>query len=324
MKDFLLFKKYTYCIVLLLLPSCFNMVAAQSNGIPDYQPQYKQAKNPNTYRTKISLLLFGVGVMSAGTHSGLLNVNLPYKTIDLNGVKTTHVFHGSSNHLFSNQSPEIVFGLDLSRPLYAFNLSAGMNPFYRGAFYSVGYGVNLYLGEKGTTLKEKTQSCNWIIRPSLNVNYFSFSTGSIGSISNTNTTIYILDTEAKPTFTYSTQSNHTSYSHTVHADNLFISYKQNQLGLEPKIAFCSNPYKKQYSIQLFASYFVPIFESSGLILTQKSNTVNKTNLLSGSSENSINHHNEINATYNNQVFKTVPFHANHIYIGVTFGITISN
>lgn len=320
-KHLFLFQKNIVGIAILLL-YC-NFVVAQSSGIPDYQPKYKQSKNPNSYRTKISVL-FGVGIMSTGNHSGKLNISVPYKTVDINNFTTTQVFYGVNNHLFSNQSLEIQVGLDFARPLYAFNVSMGLNVFYKGDFYSVGSGINLYLGQKGNTLLDKTKNCNWIIRPSLNINFFSFSTTSLGSIDNSNRTIYILDTKAKPTFTYTTSSNHTSHSYTAHADNLFITYKQKQLGLEPKIAFSSNPYKKAYTIQIFASYFIPIFESSGLIITQKDNNLNRTNQLSGSSKNSLEHHNEISASYNNHKFNSVAFHANHIYIGVTFGITLSN
>jgi len=204
--------------------------------------------------------------MSTGNHSGKLNISVPYKTVDVNNFTTTQVFYGTNNHLFSKQSPEIQLGLDFARPLYAFNVSMGLNVYYKGDFYSVGSGINLYLGQNGNTLLDKTKNCNWIIRPSLNINFFSFSTTSLGS----------------------------------------------------------NPYKKAYTIQIFASYFIPIFESSGLIITQKDNNLNRTNLLSGSSKNSLEHHNEISASYNNHKFNSVAFHANHIYIGVTFGITLSN
>lgn len=309
------FQKYMHCIALLLLSSAFNIISAQSKGIPNYQ-QHKQAKSSTTYKTKVSFILLGVGIMSTGNHSGTLNVSLPYQTMDINGVKIAHVFNGTSTQLFPKQSPEIQFGLDVVRPTYALNFSFGFNTMYSGAFYSLGYGINLYLGHQGRALLEKTRNCNWMIRPSLNINFFNFSTGTIGSITNTNTTIYILGTETKPTYTYNTHSNHSSYRHTAQADNLLISYKQNQLGLEPKIAFCTNPYKKRYSIQIFTSYFIPIFESSGLLFKQSSYSTSSTNPLSGSSENSLKHHNEIHATYNNQAFNTVPFHANYFCLGV--------
>lgn len=323
MKHFSPFQKYIVAVWLILLSSFFNIIAAQSGSIRHYSPNHKkQLKRHAPLPKCVPVLLLGIGAMHTGNNSGTLSVSLPYETIDSNWVRTAHVFNGNSNHLFSKQSAEALFGIDISRPLYAFNFSLGKNITYKGAFYSVGFGVNLYLGQFGNSLEEKTNNCNWIIRPSININFFSFSTGTIGTINNSHTTIYILDSEAKPTYTYSSSSGRHSYTHTANANNLLVSYKQNQLGIEPKIAFCSNPYKKSFTIQIFASYFIPIYESSGLKLKQDTKTGLATNFLSGSFKNSLNHHNEINATYNNHVFNTVAFHANHIYIGVTFGIPI--
>jgi hypothetical protein len=321
MKQSPFFQKYISGILMFLLFS--NIVAAQSDSIPDYHLKYAQAKNPYVHRTKVSLLPFGIGVLSTSNHSGNLNIRFPYQTMDASGTTTSHVFQSSTNHLFSNQSPEIFFGFDLSRPRFVFNFSTGFNTTYKGAFYSIGHGFNLYLGHAGSDLHEKTQTCTWMLRTSLNLTYFSFSSGPLGIIDNTNRTIYVLGSEAKPSFTYSNfPSSLTSY--TVDANTLIISYKQNQLGLQPKIALCTNPYKKTYGVQLFASYFIPLFESSGLILGQHNNKYDAAKLLSGSASNNLKNERDVTATYNNHSFHSVPFHANHIFIGIVFVCTFQN
>src|SRR5690606_35883186 len=105
------------------------------------------------------------------------------------------------------------------------------------------------------------------------------------------------------------------------ADELIITYKQKQLGLEPKISFCSNPYKNSFNVQIFASYFIPFFESSGILVRQYNASGNRKNLVSGSSRNNLTHRDEIDVTYNNHAFNSVAFNAQHIYIGFVIGFT---
>lgn len=315
MKYSLSFFNIHFGIALLLLSAFFNIVAAQSDSI---------SKNPYSYRTKVSLLVLGAGVLSTANHGGTLNVTIPYETMDANGVKTAQTFYGSSNNLFSNQSPQITFGLDLSKPHYVFNFTTGFNTSYKGAFYSVGLGGNVYLGRKSDNRYETPKKCILVLRPSLNITFFSFSSGSIGSITNTNTTIYILDREVEPTFEYFDFSRNKFRTPTVDAENLVISYKQKQIGLQPKIALCTNPYKTKYCVQLFASYFIPIFESSGLLLRQYSDNESHRKLISGSSTNNLQDKSEIQASYNNRPLRSTPFHANYFYIGISLGFTLQD
>lgn len=324
MKHSLSFVNIHFGIALLLLSTFFNIVVAQSDSISKNLQEHTTAKNPYSYRTKVSLLVLGAGVLSTANHGGTLNVTIPYETMDVNGVKTAHTFYGSSNNLFSNQSPEITFGIDLSRPHYVFNFTTGFNTSYKGAFYSVGLGGNLYIGHKGDNRYETPKKCTWVLRPSLNMTFFSFSSGSIGSITNTNTTIYILDREVGPTFEYFDFPRNKFRTTTVDAENLVISYKQKQIGLQPKIALCTNPYKKKYCVQLFASYFIPIFESNGLLLRQYSDGESHRKLVSGSSTNNLRDKNEIQASYNNRAFTSTPFHANYFYFGISLGFTFQN
>jgi hypothetical protein len=322
MKKFIFFEKLILTVLAMCLSSIFIKVFAQSGTITIPPP----AKNYISYDTKVSLLILGAGIMSTANHTGNMNISFPYQTIDANGTSTSHVFKGSNGHLFSKQSPEIFFGVDVTRPYYTTNFSAGFNTSYKGAFYSIGSGFNLYLGHWESSLSEKTKKCTWTLRSSLNVTYFSFSSGTIGTIPNINTTINVLGSEAKPTFTYTNYSSSSSHkgfsSYTANADKLIVSYKQNQLGLQPKIAICTNPYKAKYSIQLFASYFIPLYQSGGIILRQHNDTYGKTHLVSGSNTNTLNNQTGITATYNNHSFHSVPFRANNIFIGVVFGFTI--
>ena len=124
-----------------------------------------------------------------------------------------------------------------------------------------------------------------------------------------------MGSEAKPTFTYYDLSSHAFpylNLHTVNSDKFIVTYKQNQLGIQPEIAFCTNPYKAKYSIQLFASYFIPLYQSSGIVLRQYNDTYGKTHLVSGSNTNTLNNQTGITATYNNHSFHSVSFRANNI------------
>ncbi|MGN6648162.1 MAG: hypothetical protein ACTHJT_16680 [Cytophaga sp.] len=272
---------------------------------------------PIQFGPKITLLFFGLGMVSTTNHTANMNISFPYETMDVNGVRTSHVFTGNSDRLLSGQSPQLSFGLDISKPFYVINFTTGFNTTYQGAYYSVGYGRNIYLGHQSQKLRERIANCTWILRPSLHITAFSFSGGNLGNIDNTNTTIYLLGKEAGPTYS-------TSYGivkHVYHSDRLAINYKQNQIGIQPKIVFCTNPYKTKMSVQLFVSYFIPLFQSGGLQLIQHSYS-DSSHFISKSTDTKIKKHEEITATYDNQPFHSIPFRANNIFIGIAFGVTI--
>ena len=180
----------------------------------------------------------------------------------------------------------------------------------------------IYLGQKKSTLKDQVYRCTWLLRPSLNIMCFSFSGGNLGNIENANTTIYLLNHKAEPTYKYTTGPTGKYYSYStyiVQSSSLAINYKQNQIGIQPKIALCTNPYKTKISVQLFAAYFIPLFESGGLQLIQHSGD-EPTHLVSGSASTKLKNQKGVTATYNNHSFHSTPFHANNIFVGIVFGM----
>ena len=309
----MLLKKYIALSITFLLAAS-TIVSAQVSQRTELRREYSF---PIQFGPKVTLLFFGVGMVSAANHPGNMNISFPYETMDQNGVKTSHIFSGNSDRLLSGQSPEVSFGLDVSKPFYAVNFSTGFNTTYQGAYYSIGYGRNIYVGNQSQKLRERITNCTWVLRPSLNIMAFSFSGGNLGNIDNTNTTIYLLGEEAGPTYSTS----YGTVKHTYHSDRLAINYKQNQIGIQPKITLCTNPYKTKMSVQFFASYFIPLFQSGGLQLIQYSNT-DSPHFVSGSAGTKIKNHDEITATYNDQPFHSIPFRANNLFIGIALGINL--
>ncbi|WP_157446933.1 hypothetical protein [Cytophaga aurantiaca] len=279
--------------------------------------QRYQGKTP--MYPKVSFL-FGAGMVSAHNHPGNLSLSFPYQTMDAGHNMYAHVFKTNTRHLLSNSSPELLFGIDITKSHVTFNFSTGFNTSYNGAFYSLGAGMNLFLGHNQRSPASRMQQAGWIIRPSLNLSFFSFTTGDIGSIDNNNVTIYVLGSTAKPKFTYY-RNKHT---YTGYANKLVVIYKQNQIGIEPKIAVCTNPYRPGVGVQFFASYFIPLSQSCGLVLRQHDIKKNATQFISGSSKNNLNRHDEITATYNNQRITSTPFDANYFFIGVAIVFTIQD
>jgi len=311
MKQCFIFQKLLTGTLILLLQSVFNITSAQTS-----QKEFKR-NHSDTIPTFFTISYLGVGMLATNNHSGNLDVSFPYTTMDANGIKTEHTFNGTTNELFSKQSIELtIMTMDFGKPNYTLSFGVGINTKYGGSYWAFGYGRNIYLGKKEKSKIEKLKKSFWIFRPSLNVAYFNFKGGTLGNISNTNTTIFLLDQKVEPTYKYNYDS------HTVNADNLSISYRQNQIGIEPKITFCTNPYKSFVSIQIFASCFLPIWESGGLSLKQSSNTDKQTNIVSNGITNSFNANPDITATYNNHTFHAVPFHANYIHIGIIFGLNV--
>ena len=140
------FKKSITGIVIFLFLTVFNFAFAQ------IKYRYSTTRQERlSYRDEFSAritLFFGAGVLSARNHAGNLNIRFPYQTMDMNGIKTWHVFNGKSDRLLSKQSPELTFGLDISKPFYALNFSSGFNTTYQGAYYSIGYGRNIFRAKK--------------------------------------------------------------------------------------------------------------------------------------------------------------------------------
>jgi hypothetical protein len=316
MEQYFIFKKYVAAFSITLLLSFFNVASAQVSE--RYRLQHERSFKLE-FSPKTTLSFFGLGMISTANHTGTMNISFPYQTMDANGVKTSHVLNANSGHLLSGQSPELSLGLDISHPFYALTFGTGFNTTYGGAYYSIGYARALYLGQSGHALRDRVEKCTWILRPSLNITAFSFSGGNIGIIDNRNTTIYLLERTVNPTYTYS--SGKSNIQHVVQSNELAINYKQNQIGIQPKIALCTNPYKTKISIQLFVSYFIPIFQSGGLQLIQRSST-DSPHFVSGSAGTKIKNHDDITATYNNQSFHSIPFRANNVFIGISLGITL--
>jgi len=313
MKQHLILKKYIALSITFML-SASTIVSAQESQRNAFRREYSF---PIQFGPKVTLLFFGLGMVSAANHPGTMNISFPYQTMDMDGVKTSHIFSGNSDRLLSGQSPEVSFGLDISQPFYAVNFSTGFNTTYQGAYYSIGYGRNMYVGRQIQKLRDRITNCTWVLRPSLNITAFSFSGGNLGNIDNTNTTIYLLGKEADPTYsTYYGKSKHVSK-----ADRLAINYKQNQIGIQPKITLCTNPYKTKMSVQFFASYFIPLFQSGGLQMIQYS-TTDSPHFVSSSAGTKIKNHDEITATYNNEPFHSFPFRASNLFIGIALGINL--
>ena len=312
MKRQLIIKKYSIALSITFMLSISTIVSAQVSERTELRREYSF---PIQFGPKVTLLFFGIGMVSAANHPGNMHISFPYQTMDMNGVKTSHIFKGNSDRLLSGQSPEVSFGLDISKPFYAVNVSTGFNTTYQGAYYSIGYGRNIYVGKQSQKLRDRITNCTWVVRPSINIAAFSFSGGNLGNIDNTKTTIYLLGEEANPT--YSTY--YGTSKHIYQADRLAINYKQNQIGIQPKITLCTNPYKTKMSVQFFVSYFIPLFQSGGLQMIQYS-TTNAPHVVSGSTGTKIKHHDEITATYNNEPFHSIPFRANNLFIGVALGI----
>jgi hypothetical protein len=316
MEQYLISKKYIAALSITLVLSVFNIVSAQVS-------ERYQLKRERSFKIdfgpKATLSFFGLGMVSTANHDGTMNISFPYQTMDANGIKTSHVLSGNSDHLLSGQSPELSLGLDISHPFYALTFGIGCNTTYGGAYYSIGYGRTLYLGQGGHALRDRIEKCTWILRPSLNITAFSFTGGNIGIIDNRNTTIYLLGRTVDPTYTYS--SGKSNIKHVVQSNELAINYKQNQIGIQPKIALCTNPYKTKISIQLSVAYFIPIFQSGGLQLIQRSSTYSP-HFVSSSAGTKIKNHDDITATYNNQPFHSIPFRANNIFLGISLGITL--
>jgi hypothetical protein len=294
---------------------------------------WQRYRNPSDKKpVHVTFSAFGPGIMFMQNHPGRVNISFPYQTQDLNGNKTMHTFTGSTDNLVSKQSLEMqVFSMDIGNPYYSLNFSAGFNTSYGGSYYSTGYGRNIYLGKKsayslgGKKSIQHIKKCTWVLRPSMNITFMSFSGGTVGYIDNTNTTIDLLGQHAGPTLKYSSGSGIGTTQHTTDADRLQIIYKQNAIGLQPKLAICSNPYKKRLSMQLFISYFLPLSEYAGLSLTQfGKNGHGDDNLIAPSGEVKLKNQHDLIATYNNHSFHNVPFHSNNVYIGIIFGINIAS
>lgn len=267
----------------------------------------------------ITVSLFGPGVLIPEKHYGDLIIDFPYEVGDNTGKHTSHVFHSDTRNLFSKNSFELTLAnLEISTITSAVSFSGGLNFKYGNAFFSLGYGRNIYLGHWHDDRFTKKESCDWILRPSLNLAYNSFNSKPFATIDNTNSTIYLLGYQADPTFAYQSGG---KYSHTVTTDarTLEISYKQNQLGLQPKLSLCTNPYRSWLSIQISVSYFIPLAQSGGLSLTQF-NAAGTANQITGTSVIKLNNQ-DITATYNSQPVHSTPFRLPYVCMGFIFGIS---
>jgi hypothetical protein len=305
--------KYIFTIGILLLSFFFNFTYGQSNTLH----KNPQNKSTQTHKFKATFLM-GVGVLSTANHSGEIDVSIPYQTINSSGITSSYVFTGKNAHILSNQSPQLLFGIDMRKPSYVINFNAECTTAYNSSNIYIGYGPNIHLGKvQGKTMERKIKTCTWLLRPSLSLSYFSFFSGSFGSITNTNTTIDILGTVAKPTYNHHSSTSTSQYGIT--ADNLVLSYRQNEFGILPKIVLCINPYKQMFTMQVFASYFIPITQTGAILLVQKSNSSKYDSILGGSN---IKNHPEAIATYNNKQFQSTPFRLNAITIGIVLGINL--
>ena len=306
-------KQYLLIFVILFIP---HFIYAQKkyqayNGYPlSGSLKEKQKK-------VITVSLFGPGILIPSKHTGNLSIDFPYEVGDNTGNHTSHVFHADTRTLFSKNSFELtLLNLDISTRTSAVSFSGGLNFKYGNAFFSLGYGRNIYLGHRHDDVYTKKESCDWILRPSLNAAYNSFNSKSFGSIDNTNSTIYLLGYQADPTFSYQNGGKH-SHTVTTNAHNLEITYKQNEFGVQPKLALCTNPYKYDLSLQISVSYFIPLAESGGLSLTQF-NASGTGNPITGTSVIKLNNQ-DITATYNNQPVHSTPFHIPYVFMGFILG-----
>jgi hypothetical protein len=311
-----IFHKCIFTICILLLPFFFNFTYGQN------WTSRENLQNKSTHAHKFkakATFLMGVGVLSTANHSGEIKVSIPYQTTNYNGFNIAHVFNGDNSNLVSKKSPQLMLGLDISKPSYVINFSIEFNTsFIATNNIYIGYGKNIYLKKlQEKTMARKIKQYTWLLRPSLSFSSFTFSSGNLGSITNTNTTINILGEVANPTYNHHSTKGYSQYGIT--ADNLVISYKQNELGILPKIALCTNPYKKMFTVQIFISYFLPITKTGSLLMVQESNS-SKYDYSFGNSNMKKNP--QVIATYDNKRFQSTPFKLNEISAGIILGINL--
>jgi hypothetical protein len=259
-------------------------------------------------------LTMGAAAQFFGHSNGLLSVSFPYVVTDSSGTSANNVFYAQKRKIYNGSKlywfPVLV---EIGRLHHFFDLGVSWSTvegeFTNGVDFTAGYGFIWYVDGRHRS-RGSAHPQRFAIKAALQVTYSTDASGSsseeLGSIDNSNKTIYLLGHTAGPTFT--TQASRSTPAKTYEASTLIVAYSQREFSLLPRISIANNPYRSYLRWELMIGYNFPWYDRGGIFLQQQSN--DEYQGLGGS----VNINNPaITASYNNRPITKAPYRFSGLY-----------
>jgi hypothetical protein len=281
-------------------------------------------------------LLTGVGVrIPFRMGSGTMGLSFPYTSTDATtGITTNHIFQSNPGTVVYNQAKPylVLFGLEVGGLKHFFSLDFSTGASSANTIFSAGYGFIWYFNGLGEHEKNITNK-RFVFKASMNITWYNTTALTLlGTIDNTNQTINLLGQTAHPTFDITTDDGSSYQTNTYSAQNLTISYSQNESAFLPKISIGNNPYrgnplpkyannssiKKKLKLlwNLSFGYNLPFYYKEGIDLSQDDGNGNSSSLKSSLSLKTPG----ITFMYNGKPTTSTPFHFSGLYISLAFSL----
>ena len=267
-------------------------------------------------------LSMGAAAQFFGHSNGLLSVSFPYVVTDSSGISTNNVFSAQKSKIYNGLKlywfPIMV---EIGRLHHFLDVGVSWSTvegeFTNGVDFTAGYGFIWYVDDRHRS-RGSVHPQRFAIKAALQVTYSTDASGSsseeLGSIDNTNKTVYLLGHTAGPTFT--TQATRSTPAKTYEASTLIVSYSQREFSLLPRISIANNPYRSYLRWELMIGYNFPWYDRGGIFLQQQSN--DEYQGLGGA----VNINNPaITASYNNKPITKAPYRFGGLYtsLSLSFG-----
>ncbi|TDW97378.1 hypothetical protein [Dinghuibacter silviterrae] len=232
---------------------CFFLAALLSASAAAAQNSWADGDHPSLF------VLGGFNEMFVQDPGHIFNISFPYTTTAVSGTQT---FSGS---LKGSYRPEV--------PMFDVLL---LDVVYKRSGYYLGYGLNRQLGNDYAGYVKFGYDYAFpfhglMLKPGLDLVFFTKREERMGSIDNVNQTVSALGIQSGDYYTVTIDDGeYATYDETYSTDHLDIDYSRSSLDLGPRLTLSTRPFWGKAVLSLQAGWLLPLVQTSRLRFEQVS------------------------------------------------------